>query len=86
MNRRRTLEVVVLSDTHLGTYGCRSKELIQYLRSIHPETLILNGDIIDIWQFNKRLWSRSHTAVIKEIISLISSGTRVFTLREITMR
>jgi len=78
MNNRRTLEVVVLSDMHLGTFGCRSKELTQYLRSIHPKTLILNGDIIDIWQFNKRLWSRSHTTVIKEIISLLSTGTRVF--------
>ncbi|MEJ0081262.1 MAG: hypothetical protein WDM78_10035 [Puia sp.] len=44
---RRSLDVVVLSDVHLGTYGCRAKELLNYLRSIQPGMLILNGDIID---------------------------------------
>ena len=77
MSNRKTLELVILSDLHLGTYGCRSKELLLYLKSIRPETLILNGDIIDIWQFNKYFWPKSHAAVIKEILSLLSSGTRV---------
>ena len=77
MSNRKTLELVILSDLHLGTYGCSSKELLLYLKSIRPETLILNGDIIDIWQFNKYFWPKSHAAVIKEIISLLSSGTKV---------
>lgn len=77
MSQRKTLELVILSDLHLGTYGCSSKELLLYLKSIRPETLILNGDIIDIWQFNKYYWPRSHAAVIKEIISMLSSGTKV---------
>lgn len=45
---RRSVEVVVLSDLHLGTYGCQAKEIVTYLRSIQPQLLILNGDIIDI--------------------------------------
>lgn len=77
MSYKKTLELVILSDLHLGTYGCSSKELLLYLKSIRPETLILNGDIIDIWQFNKYFWPKSHAAVIKEIISLLSSGTKV---------
>ncbi len=77
MNQKKTLELVVISDVHLGTYGCSSKELLLYLKSIRPETLVLNGDIIDIWQFNKYFWPKSHAAVIKEILSLLSSGTRV---------
>jgi predicted glycosyltransferase len=40
----------------LGTYGCHAKELLHYLKSIHPKKLILNGDIIDIWQFSKSYW------------------------------
>jgi len=72
------LELVVISDTHLGTYGCRSKELTQYLRSIQPQTLILNGDIIDMWQFTKRQWKPSHTSVLTEIMSLVGTGTKVF--------
>ncbi len=52
---KRAVDVVVISDVHLGTYGCRAKELVAYLKSILPNILILNGDIIDGWQFSKRL-------------------------------
>ena len=75
---KRPLDVVVISDVHLGTYGCRAKELVNYLRSITPNMLILNGDIIDGWQFTKRYFPVAHMMVIKEIIQLITSGTRVF--------
>ena len=74
---RRSVELVVISDVHLGTFGCHAQELIQYLRSIHPKTLVLNGDIVDIWQFSKRYFPQSHMQVIKEIFSLLSLGTRV---------
>ena len=52
-NTKRFVELVVISDTHFGTIGCRAKELNQYLKSIKPKTIVLNGDIIDMWQFNK---------------------------------
>jgi UDP-2,3-diacylglucosamine pyrophosphatase LpxH len=74
---RRSVEMVVISDVHLGTFGCHANELVQYLRSIQPETLVLNGDIVDIWQFNKRYFPQSHMQVIKEIFSLLSLGTKV---------
>jgi UDP-2,3-diacylglucosamine pyrophosphatase LpxH len=74
---KRAVDVVVLSDLHLGTYGCRAKEVITYLKSIQPQLLILNGDIIDIWQFSKHYFPAAHVAVIKEILGLITSGTRV---------
>jgi len=75
---KRPLDVVVLSDIHLGTYGCRAKELVNYLKSITPNILILNGDIIDGWQFTKRYFPVAHMMVIKEIIQFITNGTRVF--------
>ena len=75
--QRRAIDVVVLSDLHLGTYGCHAKEIVTYLKSISPQILILNGDIIDGWQFNKRYFPPAHMQVIKEIIGLLSSGTRV---------
>lgn len=74
---RRQSDVVIISDIHLGTYGCHADELIQYLRSIQPKILILNGDIIDIWQFRKRYFPASHMQVIKEIFGLMSKGTEV---------
>lgn len=75
---KRPVDVVVISDVHLGTYGCRAKELVAYLKSIAPSILILNGDIIDGWQFSKRYFPTAHMSVIKEILNLMTSGTRVF--------
>lgn len=74
---RRRLDVVVISDIHLGTYGCKAKELLNYLRSIQPDLLILNGDIIDGWQFSKRFFPALHMQVIKELIQFVSCGSRV---------
>ncbi len=75
---KRKVEVAVISDVHLGTYGCHAKELLLYLKSIKPKTLVLNGDIIDIWQFSKRYWPKSHMKVVKEIMGLIGKGTKVY--------
>src|SRR5215510_5609428 len=74
---RRQPDVVVISDLHLGTYGCHAKEIVNYLKSISPRILILNGDIIDGWQFSKRYFPATHMQVIKEIFNLLSKGTRV---------
>jgi UDP-2,3-diacylglucosamine pyrophosphatase LpxH len=74
---RRPVDVVVMSDLHLGTYGCHAKEIVNYLKSIQPQILVLNGDIIDIWQFSKRYFPVAHMQVLKEIMHLLSKGTRV---------
>lgn len=74
---KRPVEIVVVSDLHLGTYASRAKEFATYLRSIEPRLLILNGDIIDGWQFSKRYFPQGHIAAIKEIFSKLSKGTRV---------
>lgn len=73
----RPLDVVVVSDLHLGTYASRAKEFVTYLKSISPRLLILNGDIIDGWQFSKHYFPTVHMAVIQEIFTLLSNGTRV---------
>ena len=76
--RKRKVDVVVISDVHLGTYGCHAKELLHYLKSIKPKKVILNGDIIDIWQFSKRYWPKSHTKVIKQLLEWISKGVKMY--------
>jgi UDP-2,3-diacylglucosamine pyrophosphatase LpxH len=75
--QKRVPEVVVISDVHLGTYGCHAAELLQYLRSVDPRLLIINGDFIDIWNFTKRYFPATHLQVIKEIMNMVASGTRV---------
>ena len=76
--KKRRVEVAVISDVHLGTYGCHAKELLDYLSSIKPKILILNGDIIDIWQFRKSYFPSKHLEVIKKIISMSTKGTKVY--------
>jgi len=74
---RRKVDVVVMSDLHLGTFGCRAREITNYLKSIQPGILVLNGDIIDGWQFNKRYFPLAHIEVIKEIMALLGKETKV---------
>ena len=77
MKNKRKVEIAVISDVHLGTYGCHAKQLVTYLNSISPKTLILNGDIIDIWQFNKRYFPKSHLKVIRKIMDMAADGVEV---------
>ena len=75
---KRELDVVILSDVHLGTYGCHAKELLNYLKSIKPGMLILNGDFIDMWQFRKRYFPKDHIQVIQYILKMASKGVKVY--------
>jgi UDP-2,3-diacylglucosamine pyrophosphatase LpxH len=75
---KREVDVVVLSDVHLGTYGCHATELLRYLRSIRPRMLVLNGDIIDIWQFSKRYWPATHMMVVRELLTFMSQEIPVY--------
>ncbi len=77
MKKKRKIPLVVVSDLHLGTYGCQAKELLHYLKSIHPKTLVLNGDIIDIWSFSKNYFPASHMNVLRQILKMSNQGTRV---------
>jgi len=75
---KREVDIVVLSDVHLGTYGCHAKELLQYLKSIKPKAVVLNGDIIDVWQFSKRYWPATHMMVVKHLIGLVAKEVPVY--------
>ncbi|MBL0356193.1 MAG: UDP-2,3-diacylglucosamine diphosphatase [Chitinophagaceae bacterium] len=77
-DKKRKIDILVLSDIHLGTYGCHAKELLHYLKTVKPKTVILNGDIIDIWQFSKHYWPKSHMKVVKHIMGWMSKGTRIW--------
>ncbi|WP_426065128.1 UDP-2,3-diacylglucosamine diphosphatase [Flavobacterium sp. DSP2-3-1] len=76
--KKRKVELVVISDVHLGTFGSHAKELYNYLSAIKPKILVLNGDIIDVWQFRKSYFPKTHLKVIQKIISFASKGTKVY--------
>jgi len=77
---KRSVDIVIISDVHLGTYGCHAQELLAYLKSIKPKKIILNGDIIDIWQFSKRYWPESHMKVVRKLLKFVADGVPVYYL------
>ena len=77
---KREVEIVVISDVHLGTYGCHARELLKYLKSVKPKMVVLNGDIIDIWQFSKRYWPETHMKVIRKLMKFVVEGVPVYYL------
>lgn len=75
---KKKLDICVLSDLHLGTFGCHAEDICDYLSSIKPEILVLNGDIIDIWQFKKRYFPASHMQVLRKILKMAEKGCKVY--------
>lgn len=75
---KRRIDILVLSDIHLGTYGCHAKELLHYLKSIKPKVVVLNGDIVDIWQFSKTYWPNSHMKVVKHLFNWMGKGIKTY--------
>jgi UDP-2,3-diacylglucosamine pyrophosphatase LpxH len=76
--QKRQIDILVISDIHLGTYGCHAKELLHYLKSIKPKLVVLNGDIIDIWQFSKSYWPKSHMKVVKHLFGWMGKGIKTY--------
>jgi len=79
-SQRRKIEILVISDIHLGTYGASAKELNTYLKTIDPEKIIINGDWLDIWNFDANYWPPEHTANIFIIFEFLNRGIPVYYL------
>ncbi len=80
MKVKREVEICVLSDIHLGSYGCHAEELNNYVKSIKPKILILNGDIFDGYVFNRKYFPKSHFEFVRNVMTLIKKGTEVYYL------
>lgn len=73
--RHRTIFV---SDTHLGTRGCKAEALADFLAHNECDTLYLVGDIVDGWQLKRRwYWTVAQSHVVAEILHKVDTGTRV---------
>ena len=83
MNKGKHFRTIVLSDLHLGTSGCKAKEVTEFLKQYRCERLILNGDIIDGWQLKKYgNWKKKHTAFFRVVLKMMDKhDTRVIYLR-----
>ena len=68
-----------ISDFHLGTRGCQSELLLEFIKHTQSEKLYLVGDIIDGWALkNTWYWPQSHNDVVQKILRKARHGTEVF--------
>jgi UDP-2,3-diacylglucosamine pyrophosphatase LpxH len=75
---RLAFRTIWISDTHLGTSGCKAELLLDFLKSTDCETLYLVGDIIDGWQLRKGwYWPPRHNDVVRCVLKKAKHGTRV---------
>jgi UDP-2,3-diacylglucosamine pyrophosphatase LpxH len=74
-------KILIMSDLHLGMNNSKPKSILNFLSRIQTDTLILNGDIIDIDALNRGAkWKNKHTKVLLKILEL-SKTTRVIYIR-----
>jgi UDP-2,3-diacylglucosamine pyrophosphatase LpxH len=75
---RFAYRTIWISDTHLGTSGCKAELLLDFLKSTDCDTLFLVGDIIDGWQLKKGwYWPPRHNDVVRCVLKKAKHGTRV---------
>jgi UDP-2,3-diacylglucosamine pyrophosphatase LpxH/glycosyltransferase involved in cell wall biosynthesis len=74
---------VILSDIHLGTPDSKADEVVDFLKHLRCEKLILNGDIIDGWALRRGgKWSNRHSRFIRKVLKMTERDeTEVIYLR-----
>lgn len=73
----RKIDISVISDFHLATHASKARSLLKYLKSIQPQILVLNGDIVDSWRFSRNYFPKSHLKVIRQLLKMLEKGVRV---------
>src|SRR6516164_9463043 len=77
-NRIRRHRTIFVSDTHLGTRGCKGELLADFLAHNDCQTLYLVGDIVDCWALKRSWnWSEAQSRVLDTILRKVKDGTRV---------
>lgn len=74
----RKYRSIWISDTHLGSKGCKVDFLLSFLQQNDSEHLYLVGDIIDGWQLRKRwFWNKAHDQIVHAVLGKAQQGTKV---------
>lgn len=68
---KQGFRTVFLSDIHLGTPDSKAAEVVDFLKQIRCDKLVLNGDIIDGWALKRGAkWLPRHSRVIRKILKM----------------
>ncbi len=74
----RRFRAIFISDAHLGTRGCQTDKLLDFLRHHEAETVYLVGDIVDGWALQSSwYWPQAHNDVVQKLLRQARKGTRV---------
>lgn len=81
--KNNEFRTIILSDIHLGTRDSKAEEVVELLKAVRCERLILNGDIVDGWALKSGgRWKDSHTKLVRTILKKMEKqGTEVIYLR-----
>jgi UDP-2,3-diacylglucosamine pyrophosphatase LpxH len=78
VDRRKRYRTIWISDVHLGTRGCNSDMLIDFLDHVDSDTMYLVGDIIDGWRLKKKFyWPQAHNDIVRRIMKRAKRGDRI---------
>jgi UDP-2,3-diacylglucosamine pyrophosphatase LpxH len=73
-----TYRTIWISDTHLGTRGCKAEFLLDFLKYTRSEKLYLVGDIVDGWRLKRSwYWPQVHNDVMQKLLRKARKGTKV---------
>lgn len=75
---KKKVKTIFLSDIHLGSIGCKSEELLEFLKRFKFENLYLVGDIIDFWKLRSKFyWTEGHSKIIKKFLDLSKKNVKI---------
>lgn len=68
----RQWKTIVLSDLHIGSDHCKTKELSNFLSNNKAEKYYLNGDIIDLTEIcrGNGVWGKKESQIIRQLMSI----------------
>lgn len=77
-----------LSDIHLGNPNCQYQKLYKFLKSLenseggyNVKNLYLVGDIIDMTQFNHKVFWGLHRIIVKKFFRMADKGVNIIYIR-----
>jgi UDP-2,3-diacylglucosamine pyrophosphatase LpxH len=77
-DRTHRHRAIFISDTHLGTRGCKAQHLLDFLQHHESDCLYLVGDVIDGWALrNGFYWPQAHNDVVQKVLRRARKGTQV---------
>ena len=74
----RRYRTIFISDIHLGTRGCQSRLLLDFLREVDGDTIYLVGDIVDAWRLKQGwYWPQEHNDVVQKLLRKARKNSRL---------